>query len=958
MTSLGYDVEDKVILFMANHFSIYSPVKYTTDSDTYSVPFDIRRDSLSYSNDTSDPTSIGCPAYNEGVCTAIVAFSFWYYENIRSPETGQYLRCRYNNQVAGELSCSIYNSWSWYFQNNIITGTIYDLYQRIIEKIDMDPIKTAIINKLKSNKPVYLSIKGTINGEEDKGHALLVVGWVQQDSISGYFDVYDPNDNSRLRRLRYEQQNNKGKLIYDDHTFYSNTDIDTFIVQEASDYDFYLYYHDETNYPVSDSDNDGVGDVCDKCSDTPEHEIPNQNGCSLSQLAPYLSVDSYPQNGQHDVPVNNLIFRCEPIDHLNNASFQYCIEIRKISPTGEVVMDTCGMPFFDYPTEFLIASLDAGQTYYWRVRAKDDHDNMSLYSPWWTFSTTPEPNDIDNDGDGYTENQGDFDDNDPSIHPGAVEVPYDGIDQDCNGTDLTDVDGDGYDAVQAGGTDLDDNNPDINPGVQEVCGDGIDNNFNGEVDEDCGVDLNAGLVAYYPFNGNANDASGNGNDGTVYGAMLTQDRFNNPNSAYFFNGNELFGPHHYITVPVNINPDVMPQITITAWVQANMPEFSACVVSNDDYGWDRGIWNWYPNDGYGWGICNGSGILGYYPFTAGQWVFIAAVYDEASGTIKMFVNGNIYTGIGSGNHGQHITFIGSSGHDTAYFNGVIDDIRIYNRVLSDFEIQALYNLEASSQTLIPPTGLSAAYDSTNKWNWITWNPVTEAVSYNLYWGTESGVTKDSEYAGNTPNTEFSHTGVVPGWTYYYRVASVDANGNESDLSEEESAYVPIDENCIPDVFSASQDFNTTSQGYRNWYYQSWNGTEYIDMVYGINWWGFQSWHGINEIDSVVISGDRMAPARTEEPTRTWVCTHDGYLRITGNAHKIDFGGGNGVIVKIFKNEEALWEREIAFNDGVGYNFDLTLKVIAGDSIYFRLNNNGSPLYDTTYFCPAIEFDCD
>ena len=45
-----------------------------------------------------------------------------------------------------------------------------------------------------------------------------------------------------------------------------------------------------------------------------------------------------------------------------------------------------------------------------------------------------------------------------------------------------------------------------------------------------------GLVAYYPFNGNANDATGNGNNGTVNGATLTSDRFGNSNSAYDFNG--------------------------------------------------------------------------------------------------------------------------------------------------------------------------------------------------------------------------------------------------------------------------------------------------------------------------------------------------------------------------------------------------------------------------------------
>lgn len=48
--------------------------------------------------------------------------------------------------------------------------------------------------------------------------------------------------------------------------------------------------------------------------------------------------------------------------------------------------------------------------------------------------------------------------------------------------------------------------------------------------------LEDGLVAYYPFNGNADDGSGNGLNGVIYGATLTEDRFGNSNSAYSFDG--------------------------------------------------------------------------------------------------------------------------------------------------------------------------------------------------------------------------------------------------------------------------------------------------------------------------------------------------------------------------------------------------------------------------------------
>lgn len=58
-----------------------------------------------------------------------------------------------------------------------------------------------------------------------------------------------------------------------------------------------------------------------------------------------------------------------------------------------------------------------------------------------------------------------------------------------------------------------------------------------EGEENNSIDLERGLVAFYPFNGNANDESGNGHHGTLYGATLTTDRFGNQNRSYYFNGN-------------------------------------------------------------------------------------------------------------------------------------------------------------------------------------------------------------------------------------------------------------------------------------------------------------------------------------------------------------------------------------------------------------------------------------
>ncbi len=85
----------------------------------------------------------------------------------------------------------------------------------------------------------------------------------------------------------------------------------------------------------------------------------------------------------------------------------------------------------------------------------------------------------DDDLDGWTETEGDCDDGEASIHPDAPEVPYDGVDQDCDGQDLLDADGDGYDSADHGGQDCDDADESTFPGAPEVPYDGLDQNCDG-----------------------------------------------------------------------------------------------------------------------------------------------------------------------------------------------------------------------------------------------------------------------------------------------------------------------------------------------------------------------------------------------------------------------------------------------------------------------------------------------
>lgn len=198
-----------------------------------------------------------------------------------------------------------------------------------------------------------------------------------------------------------------------------------------------------------------------------------------------------------------------------------------------------------------------------------------------------------------------------------------------------------------------------------------------------------GLVGWWPFNGNANDESGNGNNGVVNGAVLTTDRFGKPNSAYYFSGDNSIDCGKSNTLGLDKNT----VLTISFWTtsKTNNWPFIKKYVNN------------YPVfSNYALGT-NGRGIL----FTGDgtdatdilllndtSWIHICAIYKGISDSILIYVNGN-FVKKAKLNFANTITstslvFGPRINMYYPYPDGKLDDIGIWNRALTEEEIRTLY----------------------------------------------------------------------------------------------------------------------------------------------------------------------------------------------------------------------------------------------------------------------------
>jgi hypothetical protein len=210
-----------------------------------------------------------------------------------------------------------------------------------------------------------------------------------------------------------------------------------------------------------------------------------------------------------------------------------------------------------------------------------------------------------------------------------------------------------------------------------------------------------GLILYYPFPGDTLDSTLSQNNGHSFGATLAPDRFGNANSAYYFSGQ---GAYIEADAPLPDSESVTVSLwfELESWAQVNNWLTPQVVFFEGD-----------DNPGHDLALLLGGGLV----FVAksddgivyknwlpevGKWTHVACVADAAAQTMTIWVNGKKAAEgsfIGGANVGWHAPFnLGRrpGGFNDWHVNATIDEVRVYNRALTDIEVGQLCSAESGT----------------------------------------------------------------------------------------------------------------------------------------------------------------------------------------------------------------------------------------------------------------------
>jgi formylglycine-generating enzyme required for sulfatase activity/photosystem II stability/assembly factor-like uncharacterized protein len=298
--------------------------------------------------------------------------------------------------------------------------------------------------------------------------------------------------------------------------------------------------------------------------------------------------------------------------------------------------------------------------------------------------------------------------------------------------------------------------------------------------------IGAELVAHYPFTGDAADSSGYDRDGTVYNAVLTSDRYGLPDLAYHFNGNdariELGNWFDYREFSICMW--VKPAATQTTW---------ADIIENNHSGGPTPR-SWCFQQDVGSTNRMEFSILPAPPpdpvqLTADVWQHVVLIKDSIG--MRVYIDGILVRSVSLSDDptydGTQTLGLGrwwNSGYPERFWNGDLDDIRIYGGGLNASEVALIYSIEAVPDTTIvesppaAPDSLVIRYDPSARLLRLDWQPVTADVngnpvspSYYVVYRSSDGVHWDSLGIPTPPDTTHFTDSTVSTDRRYYQVTA-------------------------------------------------------------------------------------------------------------------------------------------------------------------------------------------
>lgn len=294
-------------------------------------------------------------------------------------------------------------------------------------------------------------------------------------------------------------------------------------------------------------------------------------------------------------------------------------------------------------------------------------------------------------------------------------------------------------------------------------------------------------AGYWPLDAasgaNAADASGNGNNGAVTGASWSAS--GEVNGCLTFNG---------VNSSVQITNPVCNDFSIAFWVKTTQTAGSgqwyngAGLVDGDSSGVANDFGTALVGGKFAFGVGNPDmTIASARAINDGQWHFCVATRQQTTGAINIYVDGSWQE---SGSPGRNTLnasarlLFGAIASGGGYFNGSLDDIKIFRRVLGSNEVAALYDSD-TALPLAAPTGLTAI--SGNAQVTLNW-PKSAGTSYNVKRSLQGGGPYTT--LTNTTATTFTDTTVTNDETYYYAISAVNAVGEGANSA-------PVSVNVLP-----------------------------------------------------------------------------------------------------------------------------------------------------------------